>query len=73
MSSTKSKSVKIRIWSKSPGTKLLRTTGFIEIPRRPKILSLIDKSLETFYGELTQFSFTYGFQNLTNNAKLAKY
>ena len=31
--------VKIRIWSKSLGTRPLRTTGLIEIPWRPKILS----------------------------------
>ena len=32
ISSGKSNGVKIRIWSKSLGTKLLRTTGFIKIP-----------------------------------------
>ena len=32
ISSGKSNNVKIRIWSKSLGTRLLRTTGFIEIP-----------------------------------------
>ena len=32
ISSGKSNDVKIRIWSMSLGTRLLRTTGFIEIP-----------------------------------------
>ena len=32
ISSGKSNDVKIRIWSKSLGTRLLRATGFIEIP-----------------------------------------
>ena len=47
ISTGKSNGVKIPIWSKSLGTRLLRTTGFIKIPYRPKIqvLSLIDKSL----------------------------
>ena len=39
ISSGKSNDVKIRIWSKSLGTRLLRTTGVIEIPWRPKIPS----------------------------------
>ena len=39
ISSGKSNDVKIRIWSKSLGTRLLRATGFVEIPWRPKIPS----------------------------------
>ena len=39
ISSGKSNDVKILIWSMSLGTILLRTTGFIEIPCRPKMLS----------------------------------
>ena len=39
-SSGKSNNAKIWIWSMSLGTRPLRITGFIEIPWRPKILTL---------------------------------
>ena len=61
ISAGKSNGVKIRILSKNLGTRLLRTTRFIKIPWRPKILS--PKSQGTSFINLTYFKFACGDEN----------
>ena len=82
ISSGKSNDVKIRIWSKGLGTRLLRATGFIEIPWRPKILSpksyvcsinLWDKSLGTSTSYSEHFRFTCGDKTPSKFVQRTKY
>ena len=75
ISSGMSNDVKIRIWSKSLRTRLQTTTGFIEIPWRPKILrtSLGVKSLGISTSYFEHYRFTCGDKNPWNFLACTKY